>query len=281
MLPEITARFAEAGVTDVWPTVTKGSETGIAASAIHDGFQTIVVVGGDGTTTNVANAILNSGKDVRLSVMPAGTGNDFAKAVGTAKVDIPTIVRLSTGEAERRVDVGLIEDNFFLNCCGFGFDVAVLEEIDRTRWLRGNSVYLYTALTQLVGYRGVEATLQSAKSSHGSALHLLLVVANSEYFGGMFRIAPGASIDDGLLDAVRIVDMPLFRRASILASAVKGTHVSYDQCTTERAEKFDLSFPIVPSYETDGELHRAQTSSVAISSCPSAIRVVVNPSPQR
>ena len=151
MLPEIIARFADAGVTDIWPTMAKGSENEIATAAIHDGFRTIVVVGGDGTTTNVANAILHSGEDVRLAVMPAGTGNDFAKAVGTAKMDIPAIVRLSTGESERRVDVGRIEDNYFLNCCGFGFDVAVLEEIDRTRWLKGNSVYFYTALTQLIG----------------------------------------------------------------------------------------------------------------------------------
>jgi diacylglycerol kinase (ATP) len=281
MLPRITERFAEAGVGDVWQTTAKGSEREIAARAIRDGFETIVVVGGDGTTTNVANAILRSGISVRLAVMPAGTGNDFAKAVGTANADISAIVRLSTGNSDRLVDVGQVEDNYFLNCCGFGFDVAVLEEIDRNRWLRGNSVYLYTALTQLIGYRGIEAAVVSPRSSCESRSYLLVVVANTEYFGGMFRIAPGASIEDGMLDTVCIADMPVVRRASTLASAVRGTHVAREGCTIERAYSFDLAFPAIPSYETDGELHAAQTSRVTVSCCRSMLRVVTGPSLHR
>lgn len=277
MIPELSARFAEFGVADIRPTSSKGNERQIADAAIREGVGTIVVVGGDGTTSNVANAILHSSADVRLAVMPAGTGNDFAKVLGTARVDVGTIARLATGAADSRVDAGRIEDVFFLNCCGFGFDVAVLEQIGRAHWLRGNSVYLYTALSQLFRYPGVELALEANGHVNASTLHLLLVIANTEYFGGMFRIAPGASVTDGALDAVAIRDAAPLRRLLMLAAAAKGMHVTHEQCATRRASEFRISFPFIPSYETDGELHRATTSVLTVTSCPSALRVITAP----
>jgi diacylglycerol kinase (ATP) len=274
MLPEILARFAEVGVTDVRTTSAKGDESAIARAAMKDGAATLVVVGGDGTTSNVANAILHSSADVRLAVMPAGTGNDFAKVLGTAEMDVGAMARLSRQESESRVDVGKIEDVFFLNCCGFGFDVAVLEAIDRAHWLRGNSVYLYSAITQLFSYPGIEVALSAKGSSGDSMLHLLLVIANSEYFGGMFRIAPGASVTDGMLDAIAIRDVAPVRRLPLLAAAARGAHLSHRMCSRERAPEFSVSFPAVPSYEADGELHRARTSTVTIACCQSALIVV-------
>jgi diacylglycerol kinase (ATP) len=277
MLPGISARFGEVGVTDVRPTSSKGEETAIAARAIGEGAGTLVVVGGDGTASNVANTILHSSADVRLAVMPAGTGNDFAKVLGTADIDAGAMARLATNPAHIRIDVGKVEDVFFLNCCGFGFDVAVLEEIDRAHWLRGNSVYLHAALTKIFRYPGIEIALKSSGSAGASMHYLLLVIANTEYFGGMFRIAPGASVTDGMLDAIAIRDVGVLRRLLTLAAAAKGSHVTYEQCVTERASEFKLSFPSIPVYEADGELHRARTTVLTVTSCPSALSVVTAP----
>ena len=277
LIPEITARFAEIAESEILTTRTKGDETRFAADAIARGFTTIVAVGGDGTTTNVANAILHSGSDVRLAVMAAGTGNDFAKVLGTAKSDVRALAALCAEPSGVRVDAGRIEDVFFANCCGFGFDVAVLEEIGRTPWLRGSSVYLYTALRQLFGFRGIDVAVGSEKQTRPSRLHMLLVIANTEYFGGTFNIAPGASATDGLLDAVSILDLHPARRIAMLAAATRGTHLTYPECIVERSSGFELRFSSPPSYETDGELHHAKTSTVTVSSCPSALRVVAGP----
>ena len=134
----------------------KGDEARLATHAITQGSTTIVVVGGDGTTMHVANAIIYSGADVRLAILPAGTGNDFAKVLGTDKCNPALVAARSVVRGDTRVDVGKIESHYFLNCCGFGFDVAVLEGISRNKRLRGNAVYLYTALKELFGYRGIE-----------------------------------------------------------------------------------------------------------------------------
>lgn len=277
MVPEISAKFHEIAAAEVRLTRSRGEESDIARAAIADGYTTIVAVGGDGTTANVANAILHSGADVRLGVLPAGTGNDFAKVTGTARASLRTVAELCFAAGDVRVDTGRIEDTFFLNCCGFGFDVAVLEEIERTPWLRGNSVYLYTALRQLFGYRGFDAAITSESGVRPRALHMLLVIANAAWFGGMFRIAPDASTTDGLLDAVSILNIPTRRRIPMLAAATRGTHIARPECRIDRAPSFEVSFDSAPSYEADGELHHAGSAAVTVTSFPSALRVVVAP----
>jgi len=270
MIPQVHAVFSQVGVTDIRYTREKGEEARLATHAITQGSTTIVVVGGDGTTTHVANTILYSGQDVRLAILPAGTGNDFAKVLGTDKCGASVVAEKSVVRGETRVDVGRIESHYFLNCCGFGFDVAVLEGISRNKRLRGNAVYLYTALKELFRYRGIELAVGQGYSTR----HMLLVLANSEYFGGMFRIAPGARVDDGELDMIGILDLPAGRRVSMLAAATKGDHMKYPECLMERARQFELTFPSPPAYETDGEVHRAASTRLTVSSCPSALRVL-------
>lgn len=270
MIPHVHEIFAHAGVSDIRYTSFAGDESRLAKHVIAQGSTTIVVVGGDGTTTHVANAILESGEDIRLAILPAGTGNDFAKVLGTDKCDPLIVAHKSIMRSETRVDVGKIEGRYFLNCCGFGFDVAVLEGISRNKRLRGNAVYLYTALKELFGYRGFDVSVGRGFSGR----HMLLVIANTEYFGGMFRIAPGARFDDGQLDLIEVLDIPPRRRVSVFAAATKGDHMNYPECLMDRRAFFELSFPSPPTYETDGELHRAGSSQFAVTSCPAALRVL-------
>ena len=118
--PAVRDAFAAVGVTDVRTTEVREGERAVALRAIDEGFTTLVAVGGDGTWGNVANAILNSGADVRLALIAAGTGNDFAKTAGAPMRDIPLTAKLATTEGtDVRVDVGKREDQYFLNVAGF------------------------------------------------------------------------------------------------------------------------------------------------------------------
>ena len=274
MIPSLTAAFASVGVTDIRATSQPGEEFDLATNAIGQGFTTIVAVGGDGTTANVANALLHGGRHVRLAVMPAGTGNNFAKVLGTERADATTLARLCIQPSNISVDVGRVEDTYFLNCCGFGFDVAVLQELARTRWLRGSSVYIWAALKQLFSYRGFDVAV--GQPSDARATHMMLVIANSPFFGGTFRIAPSASLSDGLLDAVSILDLPASRRLAMLSAAIKGTHEGFAEVVVRKADHFDVAFDVVPWYETDGELRYAQSANLRIISCPAALRVVAD-----
>jgi diacylglycerol kinase (ATP) len=274
MIPSITHAFGSFGITDIRSTRAAGDEIRVAQEAVRDGCRTIVVVGGDGTVSNVANVVLHSGRDIRITVLPAGTGNDLAKVLGTTRHDAAAMAALCTNTPVQRMDVGKIEDVYFVNCCGFGFDVAVLEGITRNKRLRGSAVYVYTALTQLFGYRASTIGVSSEGSHRPAASHLLLVLANAAYFGGTFEIAPGAIATDGKLDSISILDVPAPKRIAVLASAMLGKHERFSECIRERAPEFVVTFAAPPTYETDGELHHAASATLTVSSCPSALSVV-------
>jgi diacylglycerol kinase (ATP) len=263
------------GVTDIRTTSAKGDERTVALRAIEEGVSTIVAVGGDGTWGNVANAIIGSGADVRLALLAAGTGNDFAKTLGAPANDFPATARLVVDGAEKRVDVGQIEGRYFLNVTGFGFDIAVLEDVENIHWLKGDAVYLYSALRQLFGYDGIDIDIASAAQSRGTTKHLMLIIANGKNFGGSFRIAPGASVTDGRLDAIAIAMGSPLRRARLFGAATKGTHVLLGEVRTEQAPSFTLTFPAPPAYETDGEYNRAASARLEVCCVPGALRVVV------
>jgi len=271
---ELRAAFAAVGVTDVRATAAQGDEQVLARRAIDDGARTIVAVGGDGTWSNVANAIIASGADVRLALGAAGTGNDFVKSVGAPASDYAATARLAVDGPDTRVDVGCVEGKYFLNVAGFGFDIAVIEQAAGIKWLKGDLVYLYAALRQLFGYRGIDVQLASPSGARSRSVQLMLIIANGKNFGGAFRIAPGASLTDGQLDAVAIETVAPLARIPLFAATTRGTHVQRHNVRTEQASSFTLTFPSPPAYERDGEYNRAASAVLEIRCVPRALRVV-------
>lgn len=278
--PRVRAAFDALGVRELRLTAAAGDERTLALRAIDEGFTTLAAVGGDGTWSRVGNAILESGADCRLALISAGTGNDFAKSLGVPAADIEAAARLAVEGQDRRIDVGRIEGRHFLNIAGFGFDIAVLEDIGRIRWLSGNALYLFSALRQLFGYRGIEVEIGSPGSRRERARHLMLIVANARHFGGAFHIAPGASLTDGALDAISVLDAPPLRRLALFQAAQRGTHVALAEVVAERSASFTLRFDGPPAYETDGEYHRAGTAELEVSCVPGALRVAAPPPAQ-
>ena len=281
-LGAVTTAFNAVGITDIQTTQKREDEGTIARRAMDAGATTLVAVGGDGTWGNVANAILASGANlnVRLALIAAGTGNDFAKTAGSPATDVEATARLVAEGAETRVDVGRIEDHFFLNITGFGFDVAVLEDILKIRWVKGEALYLYSALRQLTSYTGLEIDVTTPARRRGKARHLMLVIANARNFGGKFLIAPDASLTDGRLDAVAILDASTLRRVKLFGAVAQGKHLTLDEVVVEQSPTFTVKFATPPAYETDGEYRQAKTSELEIACVPGALRLVA-PAPSQ
>lgn len=273
LLPDIRRTFAAVGVTDVRLTERPGDEKRLAALALQDGATTIVACGGDGTWSNAANAILDAGSTCRLALLAAGTGNDFAKTVGAPARDLAATARLAVEGPDMQVDVGRIENRYFLNVTGFGFDIAVLDDLENIPVLTGDLLYLGAAIRQLFRFRGLTIDITTAAVARGARAHLMLIIANGRNFGGMFQIAPDARIDDGLLDAIAILDASPLTRISMLAAAPSGKHVRNALVLSEQAASFTLTFAAPPAYETDGEYNRASSSTIEIACVPRALRV--------
>jgi diacylglycerol kinase (ATP) len=274
MLPAIRSAFAAHGLTDIRPTRGWRDERNVTLDAIAEGCSTIVVAGGDGTCGNVANAILHSGADTCMGVIPAGTGNDFAKTLRTNDASIENMAQRATQPSTTRIDVGRVDETIFLNSCGFGFDVAVLQGLLGARWLKGNTVYLYNALRQLLRFEGLNISIESPVQKRDRTLYMMLVIANCPYFGGAFIIAPRADVTDGELDAVSVLDASPPRRLRLLAAATRGLHPAFREVEVERASEFTIRFDDVPFYETDGEVHQASGPVASVRCIPEALRVV-------
>lgn len=255
-------------------TTKPREEERLAAEAIARGHRTIVAVGGDGTWSNVGNAILRSGTAARLGLVPGGTGCDLAKSL-----DIPHRVdacaRVILGGQTRQVDAGRIDDRYFLNIAGFGYDVAVLEDSWSVRHLRGELLYLYCALRQLRSFPGFRLQIEADARPPAQRDLLMFIVANARVFGGGFRIAPWADMSDGRLEGVAFGNMGVWRRLSVITQLLMGTHRTSDRVEVMSAGRYRLRFDAPPAYEADGEWYRAASSEVNIEVLPSALSVLV------
>ncbi|MEX2181233.1 MAG: YegS/Rv2252/BmrU family lipid kinase [Gemmatimonadaceae bacterium] len=273
----IRAAFAAHGLTDLRCTEHSGDETRLVHEAIADGIGTIVVAGGDGTWSKCAIALARAGAPARMAFLAAGTGNDFAKNIRAPAHDAAAMARLvATGGTERRVDLGRVDDHWFLNVAGFGFDVAVLRRSTRLPLLRGPALYVAAALTELLGYPGLDARVSTPGGDADAewTRHLLLVFSNGREFGGTFRIAPDARVDDGKLDAVLVGDGTRLGRLPLLARAVRGTHRDHPSVRALSGARFTVTFRESPWCELDGELRRAESPTVEIASLPGVLRVL-------
>ena len=252
-----------------------GGESAVATRALEQGFRTLVAVGGDGTWSNVGSAILRSGHDACLGLVAGGTGCDLAKTLGVPARDVPAAAKVVLGGQTRTIDVGRIEDKYFLNVAGFGFDIAVIEDARTVRWLSGDLVYLYSALRQLRAFPGFGVEVATNGEAGQRHEHLMLIVANARIFGGGFQIAPGGQIDDGRLDVVSFLNMGLRRRLAIMGRLMKGTHEGQPEVRRSTAASFRLRFDRPPAYETDGEWNQATTADLVVESVPKALRILV------
>jgi len=234
-------------------TAKAGQEQSLTSDALSRGFRRIVAVGGDGTWSNVANMILSAGGTAQLGLVPAGTGSDLAKSLGIPARDLAACARIVASGRARTIDVGRIEDRYFLNVTGFGFDIAVIEQTRKVRWLGGHLLYLYCALSQLFAFPGFPVQVAADGGPPAKLDLLMLVIANARVFGGGFQIAPDADLSDGRLDAVWFGNMGSAGRLSALVRLLRGTHREMAEVATSRAPSFRLTFETPPAYETDGE----------------------------
>lgn len=251
-------------------------ETRLAIDASRARARALVVLGGDGSVSHAARGLIAERSPTPLAIFAAGTGNDFAKSLRIPATDYLAMTRLIASGATRFIDAADVDGVSFVNAAGFGFDVDVLGRIGtpgRTAMLRGTALYIVTALRRLFRYRGFSASVDRMHDGQSSAW-LTLVFANGQWFGGAFRIAPNAALDDGALDCIGIGNAAPLQRVQLFARALRGAHVQHPRVSTARAESFTLEFEERPHFQADGELHLARARRIEIRCLPRALRIV-------
>lgn len=181
--------------------VTEGPGHGLALAREEAAAGTALVIawGGDGTVNEVGTGLLYT--PTRLGIVPAGSGNGLANALGIPRQP-DRAVALALGGRDRRIDAGEIGGRLFFNVAGVGFDahVAQVFSVAAAR-SRGLSGYVWTTLRELWRYRAESLRLEHG-GSRTEERALIVAFANGSQYGNGARIAPGARLDDGALDLV-------------------------------------------------------------------------------
>lgn len=199
--------------------------TEIAARAALDGAQTVLSVGGDGTSFETACGLLHS--DTALGIIPAGTGNDFIKSIGSPKKPLAAL-DFVLSHPPRAVDVGKLNDKMFLNVCGVGFDVMVLDySLKAKKYVRGLLPYLYGVILGIFNYKPIDITYSLDNGEQTRRSVLIFSVANGKYIGGGIPIAPSARVDDGFFDAVIVDAIPRWKIPFYLPGLMMGKLTGY------------------------------------------------------
>jgi diacylglycerol kinase (ATP) len=211
-----------------------------------------VAVGGDGTVHAAIQAL--AGTRTPLAVVPAGTGNDLALALGIPR-DPVTAARAAAEDllagTSRAVDAGRTAGRWWATVLCCGFDSAVTERANRLRWPRGRRRYDVAVLAELARLRPRVLTLVL----DGAAQTLpvtLVAVGNTAWYGGGMKVCPGADPADGLFDVTvvaAVTRMELIRTRPLLTA---GRHIDDAAVTVHRASRVELSSPGITTY-ADGE----------------------------
>ena len=272
----VVAAFRRAGVeAELALTQRRGHAPDLIRERGAD-FDTIVVVGGDGSIHESIQAL--DLERHRMGIIPWGTGNDFAWALGWPRELEPCVKRIATAP-ERRIDLATYEAETrsgkltgrFHNSVGFGFEALVNAESHRVQYLKGPAVYVWAFLKTLPQYRSYRIELEYGSVKQTGDV-LLFAVGNGRRVGGAFHFFPEASLEDGLLDLLFTDRIPPFRIPGVF-SALKRGHGS-KRFQNARALEFTVRCSEgIPVY-VDGEFLTPEATRARLRCLPSALRTM-------
>ncbi|MFF0247366.1 diacylglycerol kinase [Streptosporangium sandarakinum] len=221
-----------------------------ACTAVAEAPGALVAFGGDGLVHLAVQAV--AGTDVPLGVIPAGTGNDIAAALG-----LPTRDPLAAAETVLRGRVRVVDaaragaDEWFAGVVACGFDSRVNERANRLTWPPGMAKYVVALAQELRSFRPIPFRLDL----DGEVVEreaMLVAVGNTDSYGAGMRVCPAAVPDDGLLDVTILGAVPRGEFLRTFPRVYRGTHVSHPAVTVHRARRVTLDAPGIVAY-ADGE----------------------------
>jgi diacylglycerol kinase (ATP) len=241
----------------------------MAREAVAQGTDALVVVGGDGMVHLGLQAV--GGTEVPFGVVPAGSGNDFARAIGVPLRDIAAAASIVVTGAERRVDLGRMGDQWFAGVVAAGFDARVNDRANRMRWPRGRMRYNAAMLVELGVFQPVPYVLDLDGDAWETSA-MLVTIGNIPSYGGGMRVTPGAILDDGLLDIMIVKPLSKARFLTVFPRVYTGSHVDLPFVEIRRAKQIRIDAPGITAY-ADGE--RLGPLPQTFEAVPAALRVLV------
>ncbi|MCB0167173.1 MAG: diacylglycerol kinase family lipid kinase [Anaerolineae bacterium] len=260
-----------------------GDATRLAQQAALDGFDTAVAIGGDGTINEVCNGL--AGTETALGVLPAGTANVYAAEVGIPiwhPLNPEAIIKAADIIAHgqrRKIDLGQLRladgtSRYFLMWCGVGIDAAVTQRKrsnNKNRSLN-YAAWIVSGLLTVYDFLGTPATITTDNGAIRKRI-MLAVMSNGQLYGRVWRLAPQAKMDDGLLDVGVMTGHRWPSLVKLLVGVTFRRHVKDPDFFLYRTAKLSLAtrdpLPVHVDAETIG------LTPIEIEVAPLALSVVI------
>jgi diacylglycerol kinase (ATP) len=237
-------------------------------------YKYLVAVGGDGLVNLCLQKVAE--KEIVLGVIPTGTGNDFARAVGFYGKSVNEIFAIISKSAPEKIDLGRIEtksgSKWFVQVLSTGFDAVVNSVANQMRWPKGKSKYTIATIRVLSRFKQIGFKIQIDDQVLDQDV-MLLAVANGESYGGGMRICPGASNSDGVFDILVVRPVSKIVLLTIFPKVFKGKHLPHPKIDLYHGRKVKLSGPAL-AY-ADGEF--VSDLPLEVSNVPKALTTWLAP----
>ena len=239
--------------------------------AIEDGADTVLVAGGDGTINTVGKALI--GTEVALGVIPAGSGNGFARHFGIPLDPAKAVGALARSHI-KKIDVGVVNDRPFFVTCSMAWDASIAKGFAKTR-IRGVLPYIFAGVNEFLEYepQNIDAEFDSEDKIHFKNA-LVFTIANMTQFGGGAKIAPHAQPDDGFLELVAALNQDVPKLFSNIGKLFDGSLDELPEVITKRFKELVVRRPNATPIQVDGELVEAP-EKIYVRVIPSALNVIV------
>jgi diacylglycerol kinase (ATP) len=235
-------------------TLLEATSAGASLAAVRDavasGAERIVAVGGDGLVRLALQSVAET--DVVLGIVPQGTGNDFARALGLLDGDLDDHVRRALAPAVA-VDAMRTQHGWVASVATMGFSGDVTARAKALRWPRGPQRYTLATILQLPRLRKLRATVVVDEVSH-VADTTMLSIGNTAYFGGGMKICPDATPADGLLHVVVIAAVPKRTFLRVFPAVFAGRHVRHPDVAVYSGRRVDVTGEDVTMWADGDEL---------------------------
>ncbi len=243
----------------------------LAREAVRDGVDALVVVGGDGMVHIGLQAV--AGTSVPFGIIPAGSGNDVARALGIPRGDAAEAVEVIAAGNTIEIDLGRSDGTFFAAIAALGFDALVNDRANGMSWPRGRLRYDVALVVELGLFRPIPYELET--DSGTERLDAMLVsVANGPSCGGGMKFVPDARLDDGVLDLFVLHPISKPALVRLFPKVYSGRHVTHPAVEIRRVRSVRVGAPGVTAY-ADGE--RLGPLPRTFEAVPAALRVFAPP----
>ena len=256
-------------------TESPGDGVRLGQLAAERGAERVIVVGGDGTVHEAANGIFRAqvSRSPSLTVVPEGTGNDFAKLVGTDGLGPrEAVVAIVKGEIAH-FDIGEAWGEYFVNTLGIGLDAEVAAHLREVKHLRGTLAYGSALIRALRTHEDTELEI-TVGADKFTGKWLMAAIGIGAVEGGGFHLMPGARPDDGLLDVCAIRPVSTARLLALVPMVMLGKHGRFPEVWMGRTEKITFRAPAPIAIHTDGELRCPGATELAITLHPGRLTVI-------